>query len=65
MAAQTATRVAENRPHHPLVILETSSLDKALGVILAMGYEPRRMRKGALKRGEKIIVFDSLLYDYS
>lgn len=65
MAALTVskTRVATHKS--PLIILETGSLEKALNVIVAMGYDPHRMRKGALKQGKSMIVFDSLLYDYS
>ena len=63
MAALTATKTNEVQPKYPLIVLETTSLEKALTVILAMGYNPRRMRKGALRRGVNTTVFDSLLYD--
>ena len=64
MAALTASKTSVATHKSPLIILETGSLEKALNVIIAMGYDPRHMRKGALKQGKNIIVFDSLLYDH-
>jgi hypothetical protein len=64
MAAQSLKKVRGADSKRPRIMLETASLNKALTVIRAMGYDPGRMRKGALKRGKEIILFDTLFYDY-
>ena len=65
MAAQSINRVDVERKNHPRILLETASLKEALAVIRAMGYDPGRMRRGALKRGNGLILFDSCYYDFS